>query len=122
MGYKIPRLEKILEREIGTIFLNSKDERLRFVTVTKVSLTNDASVATIYYTVLGNNEQKESTKKNIENASGFVRSSLGKSLEVRKVPELRFKYDESLMYGEHIDNILKNITYFDNNDDSSDDK
>ncbi len=122
MGYKIPRLEKILEREIGTIFLNSKDERLRFVTVTKVSLTNDASVATVYYTVLGNNEQKESTKKNIENASGFVRSSLGKSLEVRKVPELRFKYDESLMYGEHIDNILKNITYFDNNDDSSDDK
>lgn len=122
MGYKIPRLEKILEREIGTIFLNSKDERLRFVTVTKVSLTNDASVATVYYTVLGNNEQKESTKKNIENASGFVRSSLGKSLEVRKVPELRFKYDESMMYGEHIDNILKNITYFDNNDDSSDDK
>ena len=122
MGYKIPRLEKIMEREIGTIFLNSKDERLRFVTITKVSLTNDASVATVFYTVLGTNEQKESTKKNVENASGFVRSSLGKTLEVRKVPELRFKYDESMMYGEHIDNILKNITYFDNNDDSSDDK
>ena len=40
---------------------------------------------------LGNNEQKESTKKNIENASGFVRSSLGKSLEVKTMALKRYK-------------------------------
>ncbi len=109
MAYKIERLEKIIEREIGTILLNSKDERLRFVTVTKVSLTSDASIATVYYTILGSNEQKEATAKNLENATGFIRSSLGKSLEIRKIPEIRLKYDESMAYGEKIEEILKNI-------------
>lgn len=109
MSIKINRLEKIIEREIGTILLNSKDERLRFVTVTKVSLTNDASLATLYYTVLGTDEQKEATSKNLENAIGFIKSSLGKTLEIRKVPDIRLKYDESLAYGEKIEAILKSI-------------
>ena len=65
MGFKIERLEKIIEREISTILINSKDERLRFVTVTKVSLTNDCSIATLYYTILGNEEQKEATSNKI---------------------------------------------------------
>lgn len=109
MAYKIARLEKIIEREIGTILLNSKDERLKFVTITKASLTNDASIATIYYTVLGTKEQIDSTIINLENASGYIRSSLGKAIEVKKVPELRFKYDESMEYGERIEKILKDI-------------
>lgn len=109
MAYKIERLEKIIEREIGSILLNSKDQRLRFVTITKVHLTGDASIATVFYTVLGNAEQIESTSKNLENAKGFIRSSLGKNLEIRKVPELIFKYDESLEYGKKIDDILKGL-------------
>lgn len=109
MAYKIERLERIIEREIGTILLNSKDERLRFVTVTKVNLTSDASIATVYYTILGSQEQKEATAKNLENATGFIRSSLGKALEIRKIPEIRLKYDESMAYGEKIEAILKNI-------------
>lgn len=109
MAYKIQRLEKIMEREIGTILINSKDERLRFVTITKVNLTNDASIATVFYTVLGNDEQRDSTTKNIENAIGYIRSSLGKSLEIRKVPEIRLKYDDSMEYGKHIESILNSI-------------
>lgn len=109
MAYKIERLEKILEREIGTILLNSKDSRLRFVTITKTRLTGDASICTVYYTILGEKNQIESTMKNLENAKGFIKSSLSKSLEIRKVPELIFKYDESLEYGNKIDNILRGL-------------
>ncbi len=117
MGFKVERLERIIEREIGTILLNSKDDRLRFVTVTKVSLTNDCSIATLYYTILGNDEQKEATSKNLEKASGYIRSSLSKVLKIKKIPELRLKYDESLAYGEKIENILKGITYNTKEDD-----
>ena len=109
MPYKIERLERTIEKEIGTILLNSKDSRLRFVTVTKVHLTGDASIATVFYTVLGNPDQIESTKNNLENAKGFIRSSLGKGLKIRKVPELIFKYDESMEYGKRIDDILKGL-------------
>ena len=79
MAYKIARLEKIIEREIGTILLNSKDERLRFVTVTKVSLTSDASIATVYYTVLGNKEQIEAYKKQPRLLDYFVGQMMKKT-------------------------------------------
>ncbi len=109
MPFRIERLEKICEREIGTILINSKDERLKFVTITKVKLTNDASVATVFYTIIGDKNQIESTKVNLEEASGYIRSSLSKVLEIRKTPVLNFKYDESLEYGDRIESILQGL-------------
>lgn len=109
MSFHQERLEKIIIREVSTILMNSKDERLRFVIVTNAHLTGDLQIATIYYTVIGSNEQKESTMKNLEDAKGYVRSSLGKVLKVKKIPELIFKYDESLEYGNKIENILKGL-------------
>ena len=62
MAFKKERMEKILEREISNIiFQEVKNEKIKFVTITKASLTNDLSLATIYYTVYGNNEQIEAT-------------------------------------------------------------
>lgn len=109
MSFHQERLEKIIIREVSTILMNSKDERLRFVIVTNAHLTGDLQIATIYYTVIGSNEQKESTIKNLEEAKGYVRSSLGKVLKVKKIPELIFKYDESLEYGNKIESILKGL-------------
>ena len=109
MSFHQERLEKIIIREVSTILMNSKDERLRFVIVTNAHLTGDLQIATIYYTVIGSNEQKESTIKNLEEAKGYVRSSLGKVLKVKKIPELIFKYDESLEYVNKIESILKGL-------------
>ncbi|MCK9471465.1 MAG: 30S ribosome-binding factor RbfA [Bacilli bacterium] len=110
MSFKQERLERILEREISNIIRTEvKDDRLKFVTITKVSLTNDLSLGTVYYTVIGNDEQKVATSDNLLDAKGFIRSSLSKKLEIRKTPDLRFKYDESLEQGERIEQILKNL-------------
>ena len=110
MSFRQERLEKIIEREIGSfLLLEAKDERLKFVTITKVRLTNDLSIATVYFTVIGNDTQRQSTAQNFEDAKGMIRGHLGKVLEIRKIPELRFKYDESFEYGEQIENILKNL-------------
>jgi len=110
MTYKKERLEKIIEKEIANIiFSESKDERLKFVTITKVDLTNDLSLATVYYTVMGDVAQQEATSNNLQEAKGFIKSMLGKRLEVRKIPDLRFKYDASFEEGNKIDNILKSL-------------
>ena len=109
MSFHQERLEKIVIREVSTILMNSKDERLRFVIVTNAHLTGDLQIATIFYTIIGNDVQKESTKKNLEEAKGYIRSSLGKVLKVKKIPDLIFKYDESLEYGNKIDSILKGL-------------
>ena len=107
MAYHVQRLEKILEREISTILLNSKDERLRFVIITKVRLTSDLSIATVFYRIIGNDIQKESTAKNLVDATGFIKTELSHKLEIRRIPDLIFKPDESVEYGERIENIIK---------------
>lgn len=109
MAYRVERVEKIIERELANIIFESSNNKLKFVSITKVSLTSDLSLATIYYTILGNENEIISTKEDLEKAKGYLRSSLAKKLDLRKTPELRFKYDESLAYGNRISEILENL-------------
>lgn len=110
MSVRVLRVEKIIERNLSTILLNeAHNELLKYVSVTKVSLNNDMSVANVWYTVLGNEGEIEATKEALHKSVGFLRSALAKELDLRKTPELRFKYDESLSYGNHISEILNNL-------------
>ena len=110
MAYRIERVEKIIERELANILFDStNNNKLKYVSITKVSLTNDLSIATVYYTVLGNLGEIESTKEDLEKSKGYLRSILAKRIDLRKTPELRFKYEESLAYGNHINEILENL-------------
>ncbi len=109
MAYRVERVEKIIERELASILFDSSNNKLKFVSITKVSLTSDLSLATVYYTVLGNEGEIESTKEDLEKSKGYLRSSLAKKLDLRKTPDLRFKYDESLAYGNRISQILDNL-------------
>lgn len=110
MAYRIDRIEKMIEKELAYILRDeAKNELLKYVSVTKVVVTNDLSLATVWYTVLGNDNEKEATTKQLINASGFLRSELAHRIDLRKTPELRFKYDESLEYGNHISSILDSL-------------
>ena len=110
MGFRIQRVEKIIERELASIiFSEVHNELIKFVSITKVALNKDMSVAMVWYTVLGNDGEIEATKKALEQAKGFLRSELAHRLDLRKTPELRFKYDESLAYGNHINEVIENL-------------
>lgn len=110
MAFKKERMEKILEREISSIiFQEIKNEKIKFVTITKATLTNDLSIATIYYTVYGNQDQINASMEALNEAKGFIRTVLSKRIEVKKVPDLKFKYDESFEQGNKIEQILKNL-------------
>lgn len=110
MGYRVQRVEKIIERELASIiFSEVHNELIKFVSITKVALNKDMSVALVWYTVLGNDGEIEATKKALEQAKGFLRSELAHRLDLRKTPELRFKYDESLTYGNHISEVIENL-------------
>ena len=106
---KIERLNHTYQEAISTILMKEvKDQDIKFVTVTGVEVTNDLSFAKIYYTVL-DESKKESTKKALEKASSFIRTKLAETVEVRHTPELRFIYDQSIAYGEHIDKLIAEI-------------
>ena len=108
MAFKKERLEKIIAREIsGILFSEVKDARLKLVTITNVNLSGDLSIATVFYTVYGDELTRQEVSKSFEDAKGFIRLNLGHRIEVKKVPELRFKYDESFEQGNRIEDILK---------------
>lgn len=106
---KIQKLERQIEKELSRIFLNDVKEDVGFITITGVNLTNDLSFAKIYYTVLGNEEKKQAVAKRLDKAKGFVRTTLGSRVQMRKLPELIFVYDESIEYGNKIDKLIEQI-------------
>ena len=105
MGISLKRLESQALRELS-IILNrkSKNDYLKRMTITSVKLTNDLSFMTVYYTFYSG--KLENYIDAIESSKSFLRSELAKSLNARKTPELIFKYDESLAYGNHIEELI----------------
>ena len=106
---KIERLNHAIQEEISMILMREvKDENIKFVTITGVDTTSDLSFAKVYYTVL-NRDKLNETKEALDKASSFIRTKLAERIEVRHTPELKFIYDKSIAYGEHIEKIIEEI-------------
>ena len=109
MSIKLDRLSHIFVEEISKILMNEvNDEQLKFVTITYVKITSVLSFAKVYFTVLDEN-RKEDVAKALNKASGFIRSKLCEQVDIRKMPELNFVYDESIDYGDKIENIIDKL-------------
>ena len=103
---KIERLNHAIQQEISIILMREiKDEEIKFVTITGVDTTNDLSYAKVYYTVL-DESKKEKTEEALKKASSFIRTKLAERIDIRHTPELKFIYDTSIAYGEHIEDII----------------
>jgi ribosome-binding factor A len=107
------RSEKVAEaiHEIVSelILKGLKDPRIGFVTVTGVKVSDDLRHATVFFTVVGTDEEKTASEKGLNSARGFTRKEIGSRLRMRYVPELTFKYDASAEYAQRIDHILLEI-------------
>ena len=105
-----PRVRKIADR-IQVIVAEMlerriKDPRLGFVTVTDVRVTGDTQQATVFYTVLGEEEDLAGTAAALESAKGLIRSEVGKQLGMRHVPTLEFIHDALPETARHLDEVL----------------
>lgn len=97
-----------------------KDPRVGFVTITGVKVTTDLSLATVYFTVIGSEEEKKASEVGLNSARGFIRKELGQALKLRVTPNVLFKYDASVEYGQHIETLLKEIGTKDDGKDDGD--
>lgn len=108
MSIKIQRLNNSFREKISEILHNNvKDMNVKFVTITDVKITNDLSFAKVYFTSLSDDLVKVGNALN--KASGFIRGELSRKVQIRKMPELTFVYDESIDYGKKIENIIERI-------------
>ena len=106
---KIERLNHAFQEEISMILMTEiKDEDIKFVTITGVDTTSDLSFAKVYFTVL-DDTKKQTTLEALNKAASFIRGELSQRVEIRHTPELKFIYDTSIEYGEHIEKIIEKI-------------
>ena len=107
------KVADLLKREISLILSQEvKDPRLQNINITAVKVTDDIGIAYLYYTVIGKSISKSDSNiesKTLTKLAGMIRSKLSKIVEMRRVPKLIFKFDESIEYSENIENLLKNL-------------
>ncbi len=110
MSIKTQRIANVLLKEISDILQNEVyDEDIKFVTLTSVKVDTDLSLAQIYCTVF-DIDKKDKCLHDLNAAKGFIKTELAKrKLEIRRIPDLRFIYDESIEYGNKIEKIIEKI-------------
>ncbi|CAM3861170.1 MULTISPECIES: 30S ribosome-binding factor RbfA [Pseudoalteromonas] len=111
------RVAQQIQKEIAVILQREiKDPRLGMVTVSAVEVSRDLSYAKVFITVL-NTSDEDKTKQSaaiLNEATGYIRSLLGKRIRARIMPELKFVIDNSLMEGMRISNLVDSVIREDN--------
>lgn len=114
---KIPRsarisgeYQKAISEVIAGPLKNKYPDLKGIISVTKADVASDLKNATIYVSILAsNNEESLKTYEIIRNNAGLIRKELAHMMEMRTVPYLDIRLDESFEYGSRIDSLLKQI-------------
>ncbi|MDI6641077.1 MAG: 30S ribosome-binding factor RbfA [Elusimicrobiota bacterium] len=103
------RLARLLHQRIAEIVSELKEPELGFVTITDLELSDDLSVAKVFYSVLKKEEIKP-TQEILSNAAEFIRYHLGKEIRLKKMPKLEFFFDETPERAVRIFELLDKIS------------
>jgi ribosome-binding factor A len=106
---RLARLSEQLKRELSEMIrLQVRDPRVGSVTITGVDVSADLGVARIFVRSMVGDDLVQSLE-GLEAAAPFLRTSLGKVLHVRRVPELRFQEDRSYQGAQRIEQVLSEV-------------
>ncbi len=105
------RLAEQIKKEVSEIIqLELKDPGLvRMMSITSVEASRDLRHTKIFVSIYGSKEEQEKILKILEKASGFIRTEIGKRIRLRHVPEIEFRIDSSIEYGDHIERMLRDL-------------
>ena len=111
-GYRPNRVGDQIRQELSDILSRGEvhDPGIGFITLTRVTVTADLQLARVFYTSLGDQKARQDTARALERATGFFRRQVGARLHhLRRVPELEFRFDESIANQDRIERILHDI-------------
>src|SRR5258708_3285719 len=109
-GSRPDRVADQIRSELATLIAREvHDPGIGFVTLTRVHVSPDLQVARVMYTVLGDAVARESSARALGRAATFLRRQIGSRLRLRRAPELRFVYDDSVAGQDRIEQLLNDI-------------
>jgi ribosome-binding factor A len=111
MSRRLQRLNVLLREEVSELIQRElRDPRLaEFVTLTRVSTSPDLQTATVYVSVMGDEEEKTNTMRALTRAAPFIRRQLISRLSIRRTPDIEFELDESMEEAARILDLMKQL-------------
>ena len=85
------------------------DPGIGFITITRVKVSADLQMARVFYTSMGDEKARRETARALGRATPFFRRQVGSRLQLRRVPELEFRFDESIAHQDRIEQILRDL-------------
>jgi ribosome-binding factor A len=110
MAHESPRKNKVaaeIQRIVNELLVSEvKDPRLTGVSVSAVEVSGDLGVATLFFSTISLDDDPSDIREGFEKARGFFRSRIGQALQLRRVPEVRFRHDTSARRGAEINRLI----------------
>ncbi len=104
------RIAELVRQEISDVLKKKiNDPRIGFTSITHVDVTDDLKHASIYVSVYGNQEKKDSTMAGLSSAKGFIRSAIAPRFDLKFFPELAFKLDNSIEHASKVFAIIDKL-------------
>jgi ribosome-binding factor A len=109
-GSRPDRVADQLRSELGMMLSREvHDPGIGFVTITRVQVSADLQQARVFYTVLGDDKARRTSERALERATPFLRRQIGSRLRLKRTPELKWLYDESIAGQDRIEQLLNEI-------------
>jgi ribosome-binding factor A len=110
LSHRVERIAEQIREELSQILATEvSDPGVGLVTITRVKVTADLSLARAYWTVLGEGKERTETAKALNRAVPYLRHLLSQRLTLRRAPELKFQYDESVAAHDRIERIIHDL-------------
>ena len=110
LTHRVERIAAQIREELGQIISTEvRDPGVGLVTVTRVKVTADLSLARVYWTVLGDAKERKETAKALNRTVPYLRHLLSQRLTLRRAPEVKFQYDESVAAQDRIERIIQDL-------------
>ncbi len=110
-GYRPDRVGEQIRDVISEVLTRGDvhDPGIGFITLTRVQVTPDLQIARVFYTSLGDEKTRKETARALDRATSFFRRQIGGRLRLRRVPELEFRFDQSIEDQDRIEQILRDL-------------
>ena len=109
-GKRSERVADLVRKEISEMLVRTiKDPRIGFVTLTRVTVTDDCRSARIYYSVVGSPDEREQSLEGLNSAKGYIRRELGHRMKLKYTPEIVFQFDPSVEYAVHMGELIHHL-------------
>ena len=110
-GHRPDRVGEQIRDELSALLSRGvvHDPGIGFITLTRVQVSPDLSLARVFYTSLGDPRARRETEKALVRATPFLRRQIGGALRLRRVPEIEFRFDESIAHQDRIEQILRDL-------------